>query len=269
MKRAGLLLAVFLAALGARAQTATFIETDTTTTYAQASSVYGSDGNLVAMQPAMLPSYVAAPINVSSPTWLWNYSSSPVLNINNLPCWYTNGTITIPVQITDGQTHRIAVYVTDDDNNGRTEVVAIASAAGKILSSQNVSHFNTGQFDVWDVSGSVSIVIVYQTGVNAVATGVFFSTPGGTVPPSSSTTTSPTSCPAPSVALGWPTVTSAIYNVYRMLGTGTPTTKIATGLTVATYTDTTVSSGTTYTYSVTNVVNGVESAQTQVVVVIP
>jgi fibronectin type 3 domain-containing protein len=68
---------------------------------------------------------------------------------------------------------------------------------------------------------------------------------------------------SPSVALSWSASSGATsYNVYRSLdGNGETSPALATGITTTSFTDTTVSFGTTYFYKVTAVENGLESAQ--------
>lgn len=63
------------------------------------------------------------------------------------------------------------------------------------------------------------------------------------------------------VVLSWDAVTGATsYNVYRALTSGGPYTQIATGVAEITYTDSTVTNGTTYYYVVTAVSSAGESA---------
>jgi N-acetylneuraminic acid mutarotase len=63
------------------------------------------------------------------------------------------------------------------------------------------------------------------------------------------------------VDLSWGAVTGATgYNVYRSTTSGGTYTKIAEGITATTYTDSTVTNGTTYYYVVSAVTSGIESA---------
>lgn len=90
-------------------------------------------------------------------------------------CWYDKTTLTVNVNLTDGQTHEVSLYLLDFDNSGRSECVNVLDAAsGTVLSSQVVSNFSGGKYLVWDVSGDVEITITSLQGPNAVLSGVFF-----------------------------------------------------------------------------------------------
>jgi hypothetical protein len=80
------------------------------------------------------------------------------------------------VNITDGNTHQIALYALDWDTTSRAETITIVEANNPsiVLSTQTVSSFNGGTYLVWNISGDVQINITRISGVNAVISGVFF-----------------------------------------------------------------------------------------------
>ena len=81
------------------------------------------------------------------------------------------------MNITDGNTHQIAVYALDWDNygGGRAESIQIADAnTGTILDSRNIASFTNGIYVVWNISGHVKINVILTGGGNAVASGIFW-----------------------------------------------------------------------------------------------
>lgn len=92
-------------------------------------------------------------------------------------CWYSGGTFTIDLTISDGQTHRLALYFLDWDGygaGGRVETVSISDAAGNPLDQPHqLAKFRDGVYLVWRVRGHVSIQITNNNS-NAVVSGLFF-----------------------------------------------------------------------------------------------
>ena len=93
-------------------------------------------------------------------------------------CWFSGGTYTIDVNLTDGQTHQVALYAMDWDQygNGRTETINVLDAATHaVLDTHNVSSFAAGQYLVWNIKGHVIFQVVNTNGnSNAVLSGIFF-----------------------------------------------------------------------------------------------
>ena len=70
---------------------------------------------------------------------------------------YYGNTFDVPVRFTDGQTHRVELYMMDYDQAGRAQsVTATDNAGGAVLSTTSVSGFGKGVYLIYDVSGSVS-----------------------------------------------------------------------------------------------------------------
>jgi len=88
--------------------------------------------------------------------------------------WYSSTSFSVDLNITDSNTHQVALYCLDWDRLGRSETVAITDANGNVLSSQSVTNFGGGVYLVWNVSGHVKIQVTLTDGVNAVVTGLFF-----------------------------------------------------------------------------------------------
>jgi uncharacterized protein (TIGR03437 family) len=106
----------------------------------------------------------------------------------------------IDLNLTDGQTHRVALYALDWDGNNRSERIdMIDYATNTLLDSRSISQFNGGQYLVWDVRGHVKITVNKVGGKSAVISGMYF---GGAAPaPTATPTPSPTPTPAPGAPL--------------------------------------------------------------------
>ncbi len=171
--------------------TATFVKLDGATE-GNWKGVYGADGYAVIGDLTSNPSYVT-PAATGEGQHVWPNSptdiralqkaSNPTQRIAGV--WYSSSSFTVDLNITDGNTHQVALYCLDWDQLGRSETVAITDASGNVLNSQSVTNFGGGLYLVWNVSGHVKIQVTLTGGLNAVATGLFFG--GGTVVSSTGT----------------------------------------------------------------------------------
>ncbi|MDB6027914.1 MAG: N-terminal ig-like domain of cellulase [Verrucomicrobiales bacterium] len=180
-----------------------FIQTDTTT-IGDWKNVYGKEGYTVVGDQTQYPSYVnLTPIGKSE--WVWSYSDSNPNSLQTVAsstrvaaCWYTADTMYTDVNITDGKTHRMALYCADWDKIGRAQTVDVLDAvSGVVLHSKAISSFATGHYLVWNVSGHVKIRITRTASNNAVIQGLFFD-PASSV---STTNTPPTTTNTPPVVV--------------------------------------------------------------------
>ena len=88
--------------------------------------------------------------------------------------WFSSS-FTVDVNLTDGRTHRMALYLVDWDNLGRSERIDILNAnTGAVLDSQVASNFVNGEYLTWAISGDVQVRITDLSGANAVLSGIFF-----------------------------------------------------------------------------------------------
>ena len=79
---------------------------------------------------------------------------------------YSSTSFTINVNITDGKTHQLALYLLDWNKQGLGDKVDILDATtGKVLSTETASNFQNGEYLVWDISGNVQIRITRQGSV--------------------------------------------------------------------------------------------------------
>ena len=132
-----------------------------------------------------LPAY--ATVSVTGDTlYTWAASTSDVraLQISSgsssriAPTYYSSSTFTVDVNLTDGNTHQMALYLVDWDSTARTESISIVDAAtGAVLDTGTYSSFHNGEYAVWNVSGHVQIHTDsgdQDGGANAVVSGLFF-----------------------------------------------------------------------------------------------
>jgi hypothetical protein len=165
--------------------TATFNVKDTTT---QGSwiGVYGSQGyNVInATNGVAYPSYATVtPAGYASYTWaahsnLVQALQNPSGSGRIAACWYTvSGTtsFTVDVDLTDGLSHGIELYLLDFGSTSRSENIVFSDASTHaVLSTQSVSGFSTGVYLNYTISGNVLITITKTGGANAVLSGLFF-----------------------------------------------------------------------------------------------
>jgi Hypothetical glycosyl hydrolase family 15 len=159
--------------------TATFLRQDATTK-GNWIGTYGTQGYDVIGDPASLPSYaVITPSGQSSYTWA--SSTADVRGLRNpggsgriAASWYSGSSFKVDVNLSDGQTHDLELYLLDWDTTSRAETVTITNATtGAVLSTQSVSSFNGGVYLDYAVSGRVVITFTRTAGANAVLSGLF------------------------------------------------------------------------------------------------
>ncbi len=167
------------------ASSATYLPLDTTTRGAW-TAVYGSDGYIIANDANSAPNYASVSFTGQSAwTWITPTSDPRALQISNASStriastYYAPNSFSINVNLTDGNAHRIALYLLDWDGGSRAETISILDAGSHaVLSAQSFSNFQNGEYASWDIKGSVSIQVTLTGGENAVVSGIFF---GGAV----------------------------------------------------------------------------------------
>ncbi len=163
--------------------TASFVKADTSTR-GNWQGTYSSDGYNVIGASANYPSYAVVSASGQS-SWTWAASTTDPRALVNpagghiAACWYSSTSFTVDINLTDGQTHSVALYLLDWDNLGRSESVTISNAqTGTVLTTQNVSNFGNGEYLVFNISGNVDIQFTnLNTELNAVLGGLFFAPP--------------------------------------------------------------------------------------------
>ena len=150
-------------------------------------NVYGNDGYNTVNDALSYPSY--ARVNVigyTSPTW--DDSTTDVRALQKAASsdrvaarWSANSSFTIDLNITDGQSHSVAIYCLDWDGNNRSQRIDVLDwATNTLLDSRSISSFNGGQYLVWNIRGRVKLVVLRTGARTAVVSGLYF---GGSIVP--------------------------------------------------------------------------------------
>ncbi len=144
--------------------------------------VYGVDGYNVIGSSTRYPSYVQV-AGIGNSEWLWNGGttdtralSTPDGSTRVAGCWYSPTSFSVDIKITDGATHRLALYLCDWDFANRAQTVELLNGdTGAVLQTLNVSGFSGGHYLIWDLKGHFKLRFTRQAGPNAVISGLFFS----------------------------------------------------------------------------------------------
>lgn len=158
---------------------ATFVGADTTT---QGNWVgkYGSKGAELAPGTIANPTYGTFNIG-STANWTWASSTSDMRALETAngaariaATWYNPNSFGINVDVTDGNTHQISLYVLDWDELDRNEMIQIENAtslqyldtrtipdnSGDATNTNTTStNFFNGTYLIWNISGHVKIAI--------------------------------------------------------------------------------------------------------------
>ena len=171
----------FGAAASAPTAQASFVGTDTTTG-GHWRSAYGSDGFDLAQDHSSnnpsLPSYAQVSISGQN-NWTWPSGQTGLVPLDNaagtgtiLACWYAPSSMDFHVDLTDGQTHRVALYSTDPGSTERFDV--LDAGTGQVLDTQTVTG-SVGQYIAWNLEGNVTIQVTnLGPDVNANINAIFF-----------------------------------------------------------------------------------------------
>lgn len=190
---------------------AVFVRSDTSTG-GNWQGAYGQDGAVIPADGNTIPAY--AQVSLSGATeYVWESPGTeprdPQVGTGGqrlASTWFAPDAFDLEVNVLDGGTHRVALYVLDWDNIGRTQRVEVLNAAtGQVLDTRTLANFANGVYLVWDVRGQVTIRVTNTGPANAVVSGLFF---GGGAPPTATVTPSPTLTPTP-VATATATATAA------------------------------------------------------------
>ena len=145
---------------------------------------YGADGYNFPGGAFSFPSYASVTMTgASSYVWAQQTSDPRALQIPNTStgwaaCYYSD-TFNINVNLKDGNTHQIALYLLDWDTTGRVESIKVTDAVSNaVLDQQTITGFHNGQYAVWNIKGNVNIKVTVTGGANAVVSGLFFGPTG-------------------------------------------------------------------------------------------
>jgi hypothetical protein len=174
---------------GTSAATAAFVGLDSAT-QGTWKGTYGADGEVIVGDGNNPPAYATVSAPTAS-TFVWVGSGSDPRFLQKAGAadriagtYYSNSTFTIDLNLTPGQTHKVAFYLLDEDGTSRSETISILDAASsRVLDSRKVSGFHNGVYAVWNLQGNVLVEVTNSGGPNAVVSGIFFSTASPTTAP--------------------------------------------------------------------------------------
>src|ERR1700733_14682286 len=165
------------------AATAQFVNIDTTT-QGNWLGAYGRDGSVLVNNSANYPSYAVVTGMGAAKAWTWAASTSDpralrkplVVDDRIASALLTTSTFSIDMNLTDGNSHQLAIYCLDWNGQGRAERIDILDAvSAAVLDSRDVASFSqTPQYVIWNIRGHVSIKVTWTAGTNAAISGFFF-----------------------------------------------------------------------------------------------
>jgi fibronectin type 3 domain-containing protein len=165
--------------------TASYVGSDGTTKGSWV-GVYGKDGYGIPQLNSSFPSYAQVSMKDAN-AWTWHTISGDVRALgyptgsNRLATtWYNTNKFEFNVNITDGKTHKVSLYMYDFENVRAQTIKILDAATGTVLDTKEVTGFYNGGYMTWNVSGKVTIQVINNGGRNAVVEGIFFDTEGST-----------------------------------------------------------------------------------------
>jgi hypothetical protein len=165
------------------AATAVFTGPDTTTE-GNWKGTYGADGSNVIGGTASYPAYATVtPSGNATYVWTSNTTDARALQTASgsgriAGTWYSASSFNIDINLTDSQSHTVAIYFLDWEVSGRGQTITVQDATSHAnLDTRNLSNFGNGEYLVWTLTGHVTFTVTRSAGDNAVVAGLFFSPP--------------------------------------------------------------------------------------------
>jgi hypothetical protein len=162
---------------------ASFVTIDTTT-QGMWWGVYGADGWQVANDTYVsIPSYAALTVTGNAYTWDPNPTNPAAAVRPENPIaliasgWWSYSKVDLDLNLIDGQTHQIAVYVVDYDSKNRSQSMTVTDAlTGAILDQRTLAtgSYVNGQWLAYLVKGHVKIDAQVLHGPNPIISAVMF-----------------------------------------------------------------------------------------------
>ncbi len=152
---------------------------------AQAQRVYGTDSYNIINDLATAPPYANLSYSGDG-TYTWTNSTTDPRALQKADAGATDriastiysigNSLSISVNIADGNAHNISLYALDWDSTARSEQIQVINpATGAILDSRTISAFHNGVYLTWTIRGNIKFVITsLNASSNAVIAGVFF-----------------------------------------------------------------------------------------------
>ena len=143
---------------------------------------YGSSGEYITGLASALPSYASFSTTGSGP-YVHSSEVNPLSALQKpgggtiADEYYGNSNFNVTLDLTDGNTHQVALYAADFDGQNRTETVQAFGPGNVALTAPiTVSSFTGGDYLIFNVSGSVTFQFTRVAGGSAVLSGLFIDT---------------------------------------------------------------------------------------------
>ena len=136
---------------------------------------------MIAADLTNAPSYANVSLTGDS---MWNWTTSTTdpraLQIASSSSrfsstFYSYSPFVIDMDLTDGNTHKVSLYLCDWDNYQRVETITMVDAvSGAVLSTHSFAQFTGGVYQSWNIRGHVQIQVTPNSGINAIVNAIFF-----------------------------------------------------------------------------------------------
>ena len=167
--------------------TAAFVTVDAATQgnwnvpYGVGNGPYGTDGYLIPNDSTRTPSY-ATPAVTGASTYTWISSTGDGRSLVTgsgssriASTWFANKGFSIDLNLSDSNTHQVALYSVDWDQGERAETFQVLDfGTGAVLDTRSIASFMGGVYVVWNIKGHVIVTVSLTGGSNAVVSGLFF-----------------------------------------------------------------------------------------------
>ncbi len=153
-----------------------------TATQGNWSGTYGSNGELIAHGVTNPAAFATISLTGTPYTWVSSTADVRALETSSggskrIASTYflsSSSSFTINVNLTDGKTHKISLYLLDWDSTARVETISIFDAdSARLLDTESYASFHNGEYAAWNVLGHVIIQVIKTGGANAVVSGIF------------------------------------------------------------------------------------------------
>ena len=162
-----------------------------TTTQGNWTGVYGQDGYVIPDDTTSAPPSYATVTTTDNSIYVWSASTtdvrapqiSPGSSNRYASAYFAYGAYNVDVSMTDGNTHRVSLYLLDWDTS-RSETITIRDARTQtVLYTQVFSNFHYGVWVSWNIKGNVTIEASPVSGSSPVISAVMFGSAGSAPPP--------------------------------------------------------------------------------------
>jgi hypothetical protein len=146
---------------------------------------YGCDGFSIVDDATSYPAYASVAVrdcaewsgdgSTDNPRALQKSTQSG----NRVAAWWYNN-LSIDINLTDGQAHRVALYCLDWKGDAKAQAFEVHDAGtGALLDGpRKIEHFHNGTYLVWDIKGHVIIKLNSQCSEVATVSAIFFGASG-------------------------------------------------------------------------------------------